>query len=140
MTDNVVHIIVLIAEILLGIAIMIPVVKKLIDVSKENIREKNWYYFLELILRDMEYAQEAYNDGVIRQDMVMKLIEANANAANYPLTENEKHQLASMIDSLVEMANIVGIRGVQHEQLESQIAFDENGKEITVDQGDSELI
>ena len=132
MTDNVVHIIVLIAEILLGVAIMIPLVKKLVEVSKQNIEQKNWYYFLDLILKDMEYAQDAYQDGKVRREMVLKLIEVNADAANYPLTESEKNQLASMIDSLVDMANIVGIRQIKKEELESQIAIDEDGKEITV--------
>lgn len=132
MTDNVVHIIVLVAEILLGVAIMIPLVKKLVEVSKQNIEQKNWYYFLDLILKDMEYAQDAYQDGKIRRNMVLKLIEVNADAANYPLTESEKNQLASMIDSLVNMANIVGIRQIKKEELESQIAIDEDGKEITV--------
>ena len=113
MTDNVVHIIVLIAEILLGVAIMIPLVKKLVEVSKQNIEQKNWYYFLDLILKDMEYAQDAYQDGKVRREMVLKLIEVNADAANYPLTESEKNQLASMIDSLVDMANIVGIRQIK---------------------------
>ena len=132
MTDNVVHIIVLVAEILLGVAIMIPLVKKLVEVSKQNIEQKNWYYFLDLILKDMEYAQDAYQDGKVRREMVLKLIEVNADAANYPLTESEKNQLASMIDSLVDMANIVGIRQIKKEELESQIAIDEDGKEITV--------
>lgn len=132
MTDNVVHIIVLVAEILLGIAIMIPLVKKLVEVSKQNIEQKNWYYFLDLVLKDMEYAQDAYQDGKVRRDMVLKLIEVNADAANYPLTESEKNQLASMIDSLVDMANIVGIRQIKKEELENQLAIDENGKEITV--------
>lgn len=132
MTDNVIHIIVLVAEILLGVAIMIPLVKKLVEVSKQNIEQKNWYYFLDLILKDMEYAQDAYQDGKVRRDMVLKLIEVNADAANYPLTESEKNQLASMIDSLVDMANIVGIRQIKKEELESQIAIDEDGKEITV--------
>lgn len=132
MTDNVVHIIVLVAEILLGVAIMIPLVKKLVEVSKQNIEQKNWYYFLDLVLKDMEYAQDAYQDGKVRRNMVLKLIEANADAANYPLTESEKTQLVSMIDSLVDMANIVGIRQIKKEELESQIAIDEDGKEITV--------
>lgn len=132
MTDNVVHIIVLVAEILLGIAIMIPVVKKLVEVSKQNVEQKNWHYFLDLILKDMEYAQDAYQDGKVRRDMVLKLIEVNADAADYPLTENEKEQLASMIDALVDMANIVGVRKIKGEELESQIAIDEDGKEITV--------
>ncbi|MBQ3502257.1 MAG: hypothetical protein IJA72_01150 [Clostridia bacterium] len=132
MTDNVIHIIVLVAEILLGVAIMIPLVKKLVEVSKQNIEQKNWYYFLDLVLKDMEYAQDAYQDGMVRRNMVLKLIEANADAANYPLTESEKNQLVSMIDSLVEMANIVGIRQIKKEELESQIAIDEDGKEITV--------
>ena len=132
MTDNVVHIIVLVVEILLGVAIMIPLVKKLVEVSKQNIEQKNWYYFLDLILKDMEYAQDAYQDGKVRRDMVLKLIEVNADAANYPLTESEKNQLASMIDSLVDMANIVGIRQIKKEELENQLAIDEDGKEITV--------
>ena len=132
MTDNVIHIIVLVAEILLGVAIMIPLVKKMVEVSKQNIEQKNWYYFLDLVLKDMEYAQDAYQDGKVRRDMVLKLIEVNADAANYPLTESEKNQLASMIDSLVDMANIVGIRQIKKEELESQIAIDEDGKEITV--------
>lgn len=134
MTDNVVHIIILVAEILLGIAIMIPLVKKFADVSKENVEEKNWYYFLGLILDDMKFVQEAYESGESRKDMVLKMIEVNADAVNYPLTEEEKVKLATMIDSLVEMANIVGVRNMKHEVLQNTIAINEEGQEITVDQ------
>lgn len=127
------HIIVLIAEILLGIAVIIPVVSQLVKISKENIKQKNWYYFLDLILKDMEFAQEAYASGETREEMVLKMIEVNADAANYPLTENEKVQLANMIKALVQMANIVGIHGIQHEDLPNTIAVTEEGQEITVE-------
>lgn len=100
-----------------GLIITIPLVKKFYCVMKENAQNKNWYAFLSLILQDMQAVQQNIQDGKDRKEAVMEIIDINANAVNYPLTDEEKQKLSDMIDALVEMANIVGIRNIKESDI-----------------------
>lgn len=97
----------LIIEILAGLAIVIPLVIELIKYVKKSALEKNWTNLIQLVMSLMAAAEGKFDNGADRKQWVIAMVQASANAINYPISDKE---LGDLIDDLVELTNKVNIK------------------------------
>lgn len=90
----------LIVAILTGVATAIPLIYKLISVTKQAIQEKNWDKLLDLLIGLMEDAEKKFADGQTRKEWVIAMVQTSAEYADYPI---DTKQLSDLIDQLCEM-------------------------------------
>lgn len=100
----------LIIEILAGLAVVIPLVIKLIEYVKKSAMEKNWNNLIRLLMDLMATAEEKFDNGADRKQWVIAMVQASANAINYPITEKE---LSDLIDNLVALTKKVNIKATE---------------------------
>ena len=97
----------LIVEILAGLAIVIPLVIELIKYVKKSALERNWTNLIQLVMDLMAAAEDKFDNGADRKQWVIAMVQASANAINYPISDKE---LGDLIDDLVELTNKVNIK------------------------------
>ena len=97
-----------IISVLSGIAVLIPMIIKLVDFSKQVIKEKNWSQMLRLVMNLMAEAEELYETGAERKEWVLKELRAMADSLNYDI---DWEVLSQMIDALCDMAHEVNVEG-----------------------------
>lgn len=99
----------IIIHILSGLIICIPLVIKLINVTKEAIQNRNWYIIISLISTFMIEAEELYTEGATKKEYVMKMIKAAAPKLNYELKDEDYVKISDMIDELVAMTKHINV-------------------------------
>lgn len=97
----------LIIEILAGLAIVIPLVIELVKYVRKSALERNWTNLIQLVMSLMAAAEEKFDNGADRKQWVIAMVQASANAINYPISDKE---LGDLIDDLVELTNRVNIK------------------------------
>jgi hypothetical protein len=96
-----------IASILTGLIICVPLVIKLVQVTREAVKKGSWNQLVALIAGYMEEAEKRFSDGATRKEWVMGMIRVSAKKIDYPLTDDDWVKISDMIDNLCEMAHVV---------------------------------
>lgn len=96
----------LIIEILAGLAVVIPLVIKLVEYVKKSAMEKNWNNLIRLLMNLMATAEEKFDNGADRKQWVIAMVQASASTINYPITEKE---LSDLIDNMVALTKKVNV-------------------------------
>ena len=96
----------LLIEVLAGLAIVIPLVVKLVEYVKKSAIEKNWANLIRLLMDLMAAAEEKFDNGADRKQWVIAMVQASAKSINYPITEKE---LGDLIDNLVKLTKKVNV-------------------------------
>ena len=91
-------------RVLSGLAVVIPLVVKLVQYVIEATKEKNWTQLLGLVTRFMEEAEGKFETGAEKKDYVMLAIKASADTLNYDIDMNI---VSKLIDDLCSMSKIV---------------------------------
>ena len=86
-------------QILSGIAVLIPLMVKLVSVIRTAAKEKNWSQVLKLIMNLMEEAEQKYADGATRKQWVISELAATAKSLNYDI---DWDVISDMIDKICE--------------------------------------
>lgn len=94
----------IIAKILAGLAVLIPLVAELIKYVKQASEEKNWTDLMTLVINLMKQAEDMFDDGADRKMWVMSMISACAKTINYPV---DFDQVSAWIDALCDMSKVV---------------------------------
>ena len=89
----------LLIQILSGIAILVPLMVKLVRVIQVAAKEKNWSQVLKLIMNLMEEAEQKYTDGATRKEWVISELEAASKTLNYDI---DWDVISDMIDKICE--------------------------------------
>lgn len=97
----------MIASILSGLIICVPLVIKLVQVTRESIRKGNWDKVVDMVAKFMAEAEIKIEDNATRKEWVMGMIRTSANSLDYDLTESEWNKISDMIDKLCKMARTV---------------------------------
>lgn len=90
-----------IISILSGIAVLVPLMIKLVQFIKANIREKNWNQMLKLVMNLMADAEEKFDKGSEKKEWVMGQLEAMAGTLNYDI---EWDVVSEMIDKICDVS------------------------------------
>ncbi len=100
----------LIIAVLVGLATAIPLVVKLVQYVKLAVREKNWAKLLNLVMKQMEIAEQTFATGAERKRYVMAAVMGLADSIDYEVDEAE---LSELIDRLCDMSKIVNAPEVE---------------------------
>ena len=95
-------------SVLSGIAVIIPMIIKLVEFSKQVIKEKNWSQMLRLVMNLMAEAETMYQTGAEKKEWVLNELHALAQSLNYDI---EWTFVSQMIDALCDMAHEVNVEG-----------------------------
>ena len=95
-------------SVLSGIAVIIPMIIKLVEFSKQVIKEKNWSQMLRLVMNLMAEAETMYQTGAEKKEWVLNELRAMAQSLNYDI---DWTVVSQMIDALCDMAHEVNIEG-----------------------------
>ena len=87
----------LLIQILSGIAILVPLMVKLVRVVQIAAKEKNWSQVLKLVMNLMEEAEQKYTDGATRKEWVVSELEAVSKTLNYDI---DWDVISDMIDKI----------------------------------------
>lgn len=87
----------LIIQILSGIAILVPLMVKLVKVIQTAAKEKNWSQVLKLVMNLMEEAEQKYEDGATRKEWVISELRAVSKTLNYDI---DWDVISDMIDKI----------------------------------------
>lgn len=90
-----------IISILSGIAVLVPLMIKLVQFIRANIREKNWNQMLKLVMNLMADAEEKFDKGSEKKEWVMGQLEAMAGTLNYDI---EWDVVSEMIDKICDVS------------------------------------
>lgn len=90
-----------IISILSGVAVLVPLMIKLIQFIQANVREKNWNQMLKLVMNLMAEAEEKFEKGSDKKEWVMGELKAMSNTLNYDI---EWDVVSDMIDKICDVS------------------------------------
>lgn len=94
----------LIAQMITGVCVCIPLVVKVCILVKECHQAKMWKPLLDLVLILMQEAELRFADGATRKEYVMAMIQTSAEYMNCPI---DLSVLSEMIDGFCNFSYIV---------------------------------
>lgn len=90
-----------IISILSGIAVVVPLVVKLVQFVQANVKEKNWSQMLKLVMNLMAEAEEKFTKGAEKKEWVLGQLQAMAGTLNYDI---EWDVVSDMIDKICDVS------------------------------------
>lgn len=96
----------IILPIISGLIAVIPLVVKLIDVSKKAVKEKNWAPLMQLIMRLTQEAEANYQTGAEKKQYVLSSIEALGGSLNYDV---DMKIVEEMLEAIIDTTKKVNI-------------------------------
>ena len=93
-----------IISILSGIAVLVPLMIKLIQFVQAGIKEKNWSQVLKLVMNLMADAEEKFDTGAEKKEWVLGQLKALAGTINYDV---DWDVISEMIDKICDASKII---------------------------------
>lgn len=90
-----------IISVLSGIAVVVPLVVKLVQFVQANVKEKNWNQMLKLVMNLMAEAEEKFTKGAEKKEWVLGELQAMAGTLNYDI---EWDVVSDMIDKICDVS------------------------------------
>lgn len=90
-----------IISVLSGIAVVVPLMVKLIQFIQANVKEKNWNQMLKLVMDLMAEAEEKFTKGAEKKEWVLGELQAMAGTLNYDI---EWDVVSDMIDKICDVS------------------------------------
>ena len=95
-------------RILVGVAVLIPLVIALIKYVKKAADDKNWNIIVKMVLDLMVQAEKDYSTGAERKEFVMNQLRTAAKTVDFEISWDK---VSDLIDALCEMAKKVNVEG-----------------------------
>ena len=95
-------------RILVGVAVLIPLVIALIKYVKKAADDKNWNIIVKMVLDLMVQAEQDYSTGAERKEFVMNQLKVMAKTVDF---EIDWDKVSDLIDALCDMAHEVNVEG-----------------------------
>ena len=97
----------ILASVLAGLAVCVPLAGKLVSAVRESARKGNWDQLVGMVAGFMAEAEVKIGDSATRKEWVIGMIRASAGSLDYELTDAELVKISDMIDALCTMAKTV---------------------------------
>lgn len=94
--------------ILLGLAVVIPLVAALINYVTKAADSKNWNIIVKMVLDLMVQAEQDYSAGAEKKAFVMNQIAVLAKSVDFDI---DMVKVSDLIDALCDMAHEVNVEG-----------------------------
>lgn len=95
-------------SILVGIAVLIPLVIALVKYVTKAAQDKNWNIIVKMVLDLMVQAEKDYSTGAERKEFVMNQLRVMATTVDF---EIDWDKVSDLIDALCDMAHEVNVEG-----------------------------
>ena len=95
-------------QILVGLAVIIPLVVALVKYVGKATESKNWNVVVKMVLDLMVQAEQDYSTGAEKKDFVMNQITVLAKTVDFDIDMNK---VSDLIDALCDMAQEVHVQG-----------------------------
>ena len=99
-----------IISILSGIAILVPLVIKLVQYVQANAKEKNWSSLMVLVMNLMAQAEQMFDKGADKKEWVINELKAVASTLNYEIDWNV---VSEMIDKICDVSKEINVEVAQ---------------------------
>lgn len=96
-----------IISILSGIAVLVPLMIKLVDYVKKSTKEKNWNQMLKLVMNLMAEAEDKFDKGADKKEWVMGELKAMADTLNYDI---DWDVVSDMIDKICDVSKEINVK------------------------------
>lgn len=96
----------IILPIISGLVACVPLVIKIVEMSKKVTKEKNWTVVMQLVLKLMSEAEQNYTSGAERKEYVLDSIKAIQGTLNY---EVDLDAIGAMIDSIAKASKSINV-------------------------------
>ena len=96
-----------ILQIVIGAAVLIPLVIALVMFIKKSIQEKNWQKLLPIAMELMAEAEKQFKDGAEKKEWVMAMLRKTAEEIEYPFDEEA---IGNMIDGIIALTKQVNVK------------------------------
>ena len=93
-----------IISILSGVAVLVPLMIKLIQFIQAGVKEKNWSQVLKLVMNLMADAEEKFETGAEKKEWVMGQLKALASTINYDV---DWDVISDMIDRICDASKVI---------------------------------
>lgn len=97
----------LLAEVLVGLTIVLPLVLKLVEAVRDNVKEKNWDKILAETLKLMTEAEKQFTEGAAKKAWVMAGVRTIAASLEYNYDAVAEQKVSDMIDAMIEASKIL---------------------------------
>ena len=97
-----------IADILRGLAVIVPLVVALVVYVKKATKAKNWSSLVQMVLSLMKEAESSFSSGASKKEYVMASIKSMAASIG---AEYDEDVLSEMIDSICLAAKVLDKKG-----------------------------
>ena len=95
-------------SILVGIAVLIPLIVALVKYVTKAAQDKNWNIIVKMFLDLMVQAEKDYSTGAERKEFVMNQLRVMATTVDF---EIDWDKVSDLIDALCDMAHEVNVEG-----------------------------
>lgn len=95
-------------SILVGIAVLIPLIVALVKYVTKAAQDKNWNIIVKMVLDLMVQAEKDYSTGAERKEFVMNQLRVMATTVDF---EIDWDKVSDLIDALCDMAHEVNVEG-----------------------------
>ena len=95
-------------QILVGIAVLIPLIVALIKYVTKAAEDKNWNIVVKMVLDLMVQAEKDYSTGAEKKEFVMNQLKVLAGTVDF---EIDWDKVSDLIDALCDMAHEVNVEG-----------------------------
>ena len=95
-------------QILVGLAVIIPLVVALIKYVTKEAENKNWNIVVKMVIDIMVQAEQDYSTGAEKKDFVMNQVAVLAKTVDFDI---DMDKVSDLIDALCDMAHEVNVEG-----------------------------
>ena len=95
-----------IISILSGVAVLVPLMIKLIQFVQAGVKEKNWSQVLKLVMSLMADAEDNFESGAEKKEWVMGQLKALAGSIDYDINWDV---ISEMIDKICDVSKEINI-------------------------------
>ena len=94
--------------VLIGLAVVIPLIVALVKYITKATEEKNWNIIVKMVLDLMVQAEKDYSSGAERKEFVLNQLKVAAKTVDF---EIDWDKVSDLIDALCAMAKEVNVEG-----------------------------
>lgn len=94
----------IVISILSGLAAVIPLVIKLVDMTKCYMKEKNWSQMIVIVTEYMATAETMFDKGSDKKAWVLEMVKTSAKVSEFDLTEENLEKISLLIDDLCDLS------------------------------------
>ena len=94
----------LIVSILSGLAVVIPLVAKLVTITTSYVKEKNWNQIIVMVTEYMATAETMFKFGSEKKAWVLEMLKTSAKVSNFDLTDENLLKISELIDQMCTLS------------------------------------